>query len=132
MFSEQEQDEIINEFLKVIEMNDIKINKTSKVGTCAKCKFNKSNLDMYKLFPAVVAKSICKYNFEECDKCFLLRHATKMLQNKGLHSIVRKSIYDKYKITIDEDSFINDPDENLKIFYFIKLNSFQHTRKYKA
>ena len=51
---------------------------------------------------------------------------------KGLHSIVRKSIYDKYKITIDEDSFINDPDENLKIFYFIKLNSFQHTRKYKA
>ena len=40
MFSEKEEEEIINEFLKVIEMNDLKVNITTKVGECVKCKFN--------------------------------------------------------------------------------------------
>ena len=34
MFSEKEEEEIINEFLKVIEMNDLKVNITTKVGEC--------------------------------------------------------------------------------------------------
>ena len=59
MFSEKEQEEIINNFLRDIEMNDLKVNITTKVGECVKCKFNKSNLLMYKMFPPEIAKHMC-------------------------------------------------------------------------
>ena len=130
MFLEKEQEEIINNFLKVIEMNDLKVNIiiTTKVGECVKCKFNKSNLDMYNMFPPEIAKHICKLNFEECKKCFLLRNAKQSLNFPDLHTVMRGHIYDKYRIKIDEHCLTND-NENLRIFLFVQLNAFPTYKK---
>ena len=46
MISEQEQEEIINQFLDVIEMKKI-IN--NKISMCTKCKFTPQNMNLYHL-----------------------------------------------------------------------------------
>lgn len=44
MFSEIEQEEIINEFLNTIEINDIKRSIVFNIQTCKECKFNNVNI----------------------------------------------------------------------------------------
>ena len=48
MFSEIEQEEIINEFLNQININDIKRTINRKIGMCKECKFNYTNIQLYK------------------------------------------------------------------------------------
>ena len=57
MFTEKEQEEIINEFVKVIKMKTY-INE--KVSMCRKCKFTEENLNLYNLpIPESAIKTIC-------------------------------------------------------------------------
>ena len=61
-YTEKEQNEIINEFLKVIDVCDKKRLIRSDIETCKICKFNNENLYMYKSLPSDIAKNICKFN----------------------------------------------------------------------
>ena len=82
------------------------------------------------MFPPEIAKHICKLNFEECEKCLLLRHAKQSLNFPDFHTVMRGHIYDKYRTKIDEHYFTND-NENLNIFLFVKLNAFPTYKKNK-
>ena len=61
-----EQNEIINEFLGVIDINDKKRLIKDEIDMCKICKFNPRNLNMYRILPSTIAKDICKYNYKEC------------------------------------------------------------------
>ena len=74
MFSEIEQEEIINEFLNQININDIKRTINRKNGMCKECKFNYTNIQLYKTkLSENIIKHICKYNYKECYKCKRLK-----------------------------------------------------------
>ena len=67
MFTEEEQEEIITEFVNVIQM---KIYINNKVSMCRKCKFTEENLNLYNLpIPESAIKTICKFNYKECETC---------------------------------------------------------------
>lgn len=67
MFTEEEQEEIINEFINVIKM---KTDINEKVSMCRTCKFTKENLTLYNLpLPESAIKTICKFNYKECETC---------------------------------------------------------------
>ena len=60
MFTEEEQEEIINEFVNVIKM---KTCKNEKVAMCRKCKFTEEHLSLYnKPIPESAIKTICTFN----------------------------------------------------------------------
>ena len=104
MFTEEEQEEIINEFVNVIKMKTY-INE--KVSMCRKCKFTEENLNLYNLpIPESAIKTICKFNYKECETCATL---------KTLKSHVYGCSMKKFENTIIEASFS-------EIQFFLKIN----------
>ena len=63
MFTQEEQEEIINEFINVIKMKTY-INES--VSMCRKCIFTEENMNLYNLpIPESAIKTICKFNYKE-------------------------------------------------------------------
>ena len=53
-----EQNEIINEFLGVIDINDKRRLIKDEIDMCKICKFNPRNLNIYRILPSTIAKDI--------------------------------------------------------------------------
>ena len=83
MFSEIEQEEIINRFLDNIYVNDmLKIMKTN-ITTCPdKLEDQKVELSKLKL-PNALINNICKFNCEECQECKYLREMPQTVKREG-------------------------------------------------
>ena len=121
MFSEIEQEEIINEFLNQININDIKRTINRKIGMCKECKFNYNNIQLYKTkLSENIIKHICKYNYKECYKCKRLRQLNTFVNidtcNKSKEFIKLTEIISKIIIL---QNYINFRHSNYQI-QFIK------------
>ena len=83
MFSEIEQEEIINRFLDNIYVNDMfKIMKT-KITTCP-CKLEDEKVELSKFkLPNALINNICEFNYEECQDCKYLREMPKTVEREG-------------------------------------------------
>ena len=57
MFSQNEQEEMINEFLKVIDINDSKKLIKDNIEICSRCKFNLASTCLFKTFPTDMLKN---------------------------------------------------------------------------
>ena len=115
-FTEKEQNQIINEFLTMIDICDKKRFIKEEIETCKKCKFNYGNMYMYKSLPSDIAKNICKFNYEECNKCKKLKN---MVEYVDRHNI--EHIYKIVKVLNEkENTEIND-DLNNNIFIYVNL-----------
>ena len=124
MFSEIEQEEIINEFLNQINMNDSKRTINRKIGMCKECKFNYSNIQLYKnKLSENIIKHICKYNYKECYKCKRLKQLNTFVNidtcNKSKELIKLTEIIENEK---EEDTTVTT--DNIKDYYFTKLYQF--------
>ena len=86
-YTEKEQEEIINEFLTVIDVCDKKRLIKNDIETCKKCKFNYGNTYMYKSLPSDIAKNICKFNYEECYKCNKLKNIVEHVDKHNINYI---------------------------------------------
>ena len=80
MFSEIEQEEIINDFLRVIDINDNRKLIKANIETCKTCKISLSNSYLFKTFPSEIAQNICQYSFRECEGC---KNVKKILEYKN-------------------------------------------------
>ena len=79
MFSEDEQDIIIQEFLYKIRFNQTVEYLKDKCSKCQECKFTKQNIELYKLdLPNEVVQNICTMNYDSCYRC---HHSTKFIKN---------------------------------------------------
>ena len=124
MFSEIEQEEIINEFLNQININDIKRTINRKIGMCKECKFNYTNIQLYKTkLSENIIKHICKYNYKECYKCKRLKQLSTFVNidtcNKSKEFIKLTKIIENEK---GEDTTVTI--HNIKDYYFTKLYKF--------
>ena len=115
-FTEKEQNQIINEFLTVIDICDKKRLIKEDIETCKICKFNYGNMYMYKSLPSDIAKNICKFNYEECDKCNRLKNMVEYVDRHNIEYI------DKIVEVLNEkeNTEIND-DKNKNIFIYVNL-----------
>ena len=115
-FTEKEQNQIINEFLTVIDICDKKRLIKEDIETCKKCKFNYGNMYMYKSLPSDIAKNICKFNYEECNKCKKLKNMVEYVDRHNIEHI------DKIVEVLNEkeNTEIND-DKNKNIFVYVNL-----------
>ena len=121
MFSQEEQEEIINKFLGVIEMKEV-IN--NKVSMCSKCKFNQQNMNLYKLdLPDNVIKNICKYNYEECKTCKTLKELKEHVYDCSITKFENAvdAIEDEDKYNIQN---YTSEEINTKVYYYVNLNTF--------
>ena len=115
MFSEIEQEEIINEFLNQINR---------KIGMCKECKFNYNNIQLYKTkLSENIIKHICKYAYKECYKCKRLKQLNTFVNidtcNKSKEFIKLTEIIENEK---EEDTTVIT--NNIKYYYFTKLYKF--------
>ena len=115
-FTEKEQNQIINEFLTVIDICEKKRLIKEDIETCKKCKFNYGNMYMYKSLPSDIAKNICKFNYEECNKCKKLKNMVEYVDRHNIEHI------DKIVEVLSEkeNTEIND-DKNKNIFVYVNL-----------
>ena len=115
-FTEKEQNQIINQFLTVIDICDKKRLIKDDIETCKKCKFNFGNMYMYKSLPSDIAKNICKFNYEECNKCNKLKNIVEYVDRHNIEDI------DKIVEVLNEkeNTEIND-DINNNIFIYVNL-----------
>ena len=83
MFSEIEQEEIINEFLNAIYVNDMcKLMKT-KIKDCP-CKLEDVKIELSRLnLPNNIISNICKFNYDECYDCKYLRNLPKIVAREN-------------------------------------------------
>ena len=121
MFSEIEQEEIINEFLNQINLNDIKRTINIIIGMCKECKFNYNNSQLYKTkLSEHIIKHICKYNYKECYKCKILKQLNTFVNidtcNKSKEFIKLTEIIENEK---EEDTTVTT--NNIRDYYFTKL-----------
>ena len=121
MFSNNEQEEIISEFLNVIEMKAIIEDKVSK---CATCKFNQKNMFLYKLnIPVKIITNICKYSYEECEVCKTLTGFKENVYDCSIEDFenVVKAVEDKHKYNITN---YTEKKLDAQIYYYVKLTPF--------
>ena len=85
------------------------------IETCKKCKFNFGNMYMYKSLPSDIAKNICKFNYEECNKCNKLKNIVEYVDRHNIEDI------DKIVEVLNEkeNTEIND-DINNNIFIYVR------------
>ena len=115
-YTEKEQEEIINEFLTVIDVCDKKRFIKNDIKTCKKCKFNYGNVYMYKSLPSDIAKNICKFNYEECNKCNKLKNIVEYVDKHNIKNI------DKIIEVLNEKENIEiNGDKNDYIFIYVNL-----------
>ena len=129
MFTEEEQEEIINEFVNVIKMKTY-INE--KVSICRKCKFTEENLNLYHLpIPESAIKTICKFNYNECETCTTLKtlksHVYGCSMKKFENTI--EAIEDKHVYKIQEHGESAREQGNTNIYYYVNLNPFPTYKK---
>ena len=121
MFSHQEQEQIINKFLNVIEMKTI---IKDKVSTCKKCKFNQQIMIVYKLnMPDNIAKTICKYNYEESEVCKTLKEFKENVYDCSMKKFENaiETVEDKHRYnTLD----YTQEKRNTQVYYYVNLNPF--------
>ena len=119
-----EQNEIINEFLGVIDINDKKRLIKKDIETCKKCKFNYGNMYMYKSLPSDIAKNICKFNYEECDKCNRLKNMVEYVDRHNIEYIdkIVEVLNEKENIEINDD-------KNNNIFICVNLLKYPTYKK---
>ena len=115
-FTEKEQNQIINEFLTVIDICDKKRLTKEDIETCKKCKFNYANMYMYKSLPSDIAKNICKFNYEECNKCKKLKNMVEYVDRHNIEHIdkIVEVLNEKEKTEINDD-------KNKNIFVYVNL-----------
>ena len=120
-YTEKEQNEIINEFLKVIDVCDKKRLIRTDIETCKICKFNNGNLYMYKSLPSDIAKSICRFNYKECKKCKKLKEIVDYVDKDNVNMIdkVIDGLNKKEHTEIDGSGFSNGI--NNSIFTYVNL-----------
>ena len=126
MFSHDEQEEIISEFLNVIEMKTI---IKDKVSRCATCKFNQKNMSLYKLnIPVNIITKICKYSYEECEMCKTLTEFKENVYDCSIEDFenVVKAVEDKHKYNITN---YTERKLDSQIYYYVKLNPFPKFEK---
>ena len=123
-FTKKEQEEIINEFLTVIDICDKKRFIKSDIETCKKCKFNYGNMYMYKSLPSDIAKNICKFNYEECNKCNKLKNIVEYVDKNNVHMIdnIINILNEKEKYQINGSGYSNEINNSI----FIYVNLFKY------
>jgi len=111
-----EQNEIINEFLGVIDINDKKRLIKDEIETCKICKFNYGNMYAYKSLPSDIAFNICKFNYKECNKCKTLNNIIEYIDKHDINHIDRiiEVLNEKENIEIKDNT-------NNNIFIYVKL-----------
>lgn len=136
MFSKIEQEEIINEFLKVIDINDNKKLIKSDIETCRTCKINLPNTYLFKTFPTDIAKNICQYSFSECNGCKKVRTLLNYEnENKIMVERLIKAIRDKQHLKFtpipfrEERTYFIFMLENEINYYFAKVNPYPTYQK---
>ena len=83
MFSEIEQEEIINRFLDNIYVNDMYKIMKNKITICP-CKLEDEKIELSKLnLPNTIINTICKFNYNECQDCKCLREMPKIIEREG-------------------------------------------------
>ena len=83
MFSEIEQEEIINEFLNTIYVNDMCKIMDTKIRNCP-CKLEDEKVELCKLnLPHNIINNICKLNYYECQDCQYLRRLPKIVEREN-------------------------------------------------
>ena len=119
-----EQNEIINEFLGVIDINDKKRLIKDEIDMCKICKFNYGNLQMYKSLPQVIANNICKFNYKECDKCKKLKNIDDYINKHNINHIDRviEVLNEKENIEINDNT-------NNDIFIYVNLVQYPTYKK---
>ena len=112
----------------------------SDIETCKICKFNNGNLYMYKSLPSDIAKNICKFNYNECNKCKKLKDIVGHVDKHNLEHIdkIIEVLNEKDNIEINgvknDDIFIyvnlvKYPTYN-KIFKNFQNRLYEHEKKY--
>ena len=124
-----EQNEIINEFLGVIDINDKKRLIKDEIDMCKICKFNPRNLNMYRILPSTIAKDICKYNYKECKKCNKLKTIVDFVDKDNVNKIekVIDVLNEKENTKIDGSGFYNDI--NNSKFIYVNLLEYPTFKK---
>ena len=118
-FTEKEQEKNINEFLTVIDVCDKKRFIKNNIETCKTCKFNYGNMYMYKSLPSDIAKNICKFNYNECNKCMKLKNIVGYVDKHNIEYI------DKIIEVLNEKENIEiNGDKNDDIFIYVNLIKF--------
>ena len=70
MFSEDEQEIIIREFLNMISRKETAEYLKDKCSKCWECKFTKENMELYKMdLPRNVLENVCRMNYNPCHRC---------------------------------------------------------------
>ena len=119
MFSFDEQEEIISKFLNVIEM---KTTIKDKVSMCKMCKFNQQTMSLYKLnIPDNIVKTICKYNYEECEVCKTLKEFKENVYDCSMKQFENVVEAVENKLNIEEYELTK---LNTQIYFYVKLNPF--------
>ena len=139
-YTEKEQEEIINEFLTVIDVYDKKRFIKNDIEICKKCKFNYGNVYMYKSLPSDIAKNICKFNYNECNKCKKLKNIVGYVDKHNIEYIdkIIEVLNEKENIEINGDmnddifiyvNLVKYPTYN-KIFKNFRNRLYEHEMKY--
>ena len=124
-----EQNEIINEFLGVIDINDKRRLIKDEIDMCKICKFNPRNLNIYRILPSTIAKDICKYNYKECKKCNKLKTIVDFVDKDNVNKIekVIDVLNEKENTKIDGSGFYNDI--NNSKFIYVNLLEYPTFKK---
>ena len=127
MFSEQEQEEIINQFLDVIEMKKI-IN--NKVSMCTKCKFTPQHMNLYHLpLSENTVKNICKFNYKECETCTTLRQLKSNVYGCSMKKYDNAVEAVEDKPCIEEYRGGEKEKRNTQMYFYVNLNPFPTYKK---
>ena len=136
MFSHNEQEEIINNFLRVININDNRKLVKANIETCKTCKINLPNTYLFKTFPTEIAKSICQYSFHECEGC---KNVKKILEYKNENKIILErlitAIREREELNIEPYPFEDDGKKHKYLwkneirYYFSRLNPYPTYKK---
>jgi hypothetical protein len=90
MFSEIEQENIINEFLNTIYVNDMCKIMKNKIKNCP-CKLEDDKVELSKLnLPHNIINNICKFNYNECQDCKGLRKLPQIVERENKSKAIDK------------------------------------------
>ena len=93
VFTEIEQEEIMNEFLNKIYTNDMLNIFDKHVADCY-CKLNDEKVELSKLnLSSNIINNICKFNYEECEGCESARRRKMAVKNPERGTAINEYIY---------------------------------------
>ena len=90
MFTEIEQEEIINEFLSTIYVNDMCKIMNNKIVNCP-CKLEDVKVELCKLnLSNNIINNICKFTYSECEDCKTLGKLPELVERKNKSKAIDK------------------------------------------